>query len=245
MNKNADELLPCPFCGGKATLNDTRHDERSGYNVTCKVACGTCGGAVSVTTNQDPNGWCNESTESLHTRAAVAWNAHPAARPQDGVAARCSCMFDAWQRNPYTVTLMKSVREDYQPKTGDGVAGLVAKWRSENGDYPESKRDCADELAAALAQPQPEKEDGPGSNTGHGHVWPRPDGGKARCGGPGICKPCGADALRWPTPSEQPAVVASAEGGEWPCPKCAEPYAPHEPECAAASAPVAKGDGNG
>jgi hypothetical protein len=31
------------------------------------------------------------------------------------------------------------------------VAGLVEKWRAENGDYPEAKRDCADELAAALA----------------------------------------------------------------------------------------------
>lgn len=27
-------------------------------------------------------------------------------------------------------------------------------------------------------------------NTGHGHVRPRPDGVKARCGGPGICPEC-------------------------------------------------------
>lgn len=26
-----------------------------------------------------------------------------------------------------------------------------------------------------------------GTNAGHGHVWPRPDGVKARCGGPGLC----------------------------------------------------------
>src|SRR5688500_10385336 len=31
---------------------------------------------------------------------------------------------------------------------------------------------------------------GPGTNTGHGHVWPRPDGVQARCGGPGICPVC-------------------------------------------------------
>lgn len=31
---------------------------------------------------------------------------------------------------------------------------LADKWRSENGDYPESKRDCADELEAAVAQQQ-------------------------------------------------------------------------------------------
>lgn len=34
---------------------------------------------------------------------------------------------------------------------------------------------------------------GPGTNTGHGHVWKRPDGMVARCGGPAICKECAAD----------------------------------------------------
>ena len=38
---------------------------------------------------------------------------------------------------------------------------------------------------------------GPGSNTGHGHVWSRPDGQRARCGGPGLCKICSTDAARW------------------------------------------------
>jgi hypothetical protein len=33
------------------------------------------------------------------------------------------------------------------------VAGLPEKWRGENGDYPESKQDCAAELEAALASP--------------------------------------------------------------------------------------------
>jgi hypothetical protein len=37
---------------------------------------------------------------------------------------------------------------------------------------------------------------GPGSNTGHGYVWERPDGMKARCGGPGLCKECAGDAAR-------------------------------------------------
>ncbi len=31
-------------------------------------------------------------------------------------------------------------------------------------------------------------------NTGHGHVHPRPDGFKARCGGPGICSQCSQEA---------------------------------------------------
>jgi hypothetical protein len=64
---------------------------------------------------------------------------------------------------------------------------------------------------AAVEQATPEKEDGPGSNTGHGHVWPRPDGGRARCGGPGLCKPCAADAARYPP---KPAAVELAGGGE-------------------------------
>jgi len=41
----------------------------------------------------------------------------------------------------------------------------------------------------ALAKPT----DGPGTNTGHGHVWPRPDGQKARCGGFPKCNVCVSD----------------------------------------------------
>lgn len=33
----------------------------------------------------------------------------------------------------------------------------------------------------------------PGTNTGDGHVWTRPDGIRMRCGGPGICKKCSQD----------------------------------------------------
>lgn len=34
------------------------------------------------------------------------------------------------------------------------------------------------------------------SNTGHGHVFPREDGVKARCGSPGICDECSADLAK-------------------------------------------------
>jgi hypothetical protein len=37
---------------------------------------------------------------------------------------------------------------------------------------------------------------GPGTNTGHGHVWPRPDTAKARCGGPALCPACARDVIR-------------------------------------------------
>ncbi|EPB7036646.1 hypothetical protein ACRROF_000158 [Pseudomonas aeruginosa] len=35
-----------------------------------------------------------------------------------------------------------------------------------------------------------------GANVGHGHVFPRADGVKMRCGGPGLCSECAADASR-------------------------------------------------
>lgn len=38
----------------------------------------------------------------------------------------------------------------------------------------------------------------PAANTGHGHVTPRPDGVKARCGGPGICSACSKEAALRP-----------------------------------------------
>lgn len=31
---------------------------------------------------------------------------------------------------------------------------------------------------------------------GHGHVTPRPDGAKARCGGPGLCAQCSQEQAR-------------------------------------------------
>jgi len=32
-----------------------------------------------------------------------------------------------------------------------------------------------------------------GGNSGHGHAWARPDGVRARCGGPGMCTECSYD----------------------------------------------------
>lgn len=36
---------------------------------------------------------------------------------------------------------------------------------------------------------------GPGSNTGHGRVWKRPDGVRVRCLGPGYCSVCSEQVL--------------------------------------------------
>jgi hypothetical protein len=64
----------------------------------------------------------------------------------------------------------------------------------------------------------------PGTNTGHGHVWPRPDGIKARCGGPPFCTVCITDliALRHATTSQsranpEPACQESERGEEQVC----------------------------
>lgn len=38
---------------------------------------------------------------------------------------------------------------------------------------------------------------GPGTNTGHGHVWRRPDRRVTRCGGPGLCGTCSIHARTW------------------------------------------------
>lgn len=40
------------------------------------------------------------------------------------------------------------------------------------------------------------KLDAHSQNTGHGHVFPRPDGVRARCGGPGLCSECARDLAR-------------------------------------------------
>lgn len=55
----SDELLPCPFCGGKAEVREAEaeyDDEFSGYAVMCEA----CGGSSSAFITQD--------------KAVLAWN---------------------------------------------------------------------------------------------------------------------------------------------------------------------------
>lgn len=57
----------------------------------------------------------------------------------------------------------------------------------------------------------------------HGHVYPRPDGAKARCGGPELCRQCrrermgievpAAGEIRWPGP-ETPEWVRATIAAE-------------------------------
>lgn len=52
-------------------------------------------------------------------------------------------------------------------------------------------------------------------NTGHGHVRPRPDGIRARCGGPKLCSECAHEerelaGLAQPTPTPELTTIARA-----------------------------------
>lgn len=49
-------------------------------------------------------------------------------------------------------------------------------------------------------------------NRGHGHIWQRPDGVKARCGGPGLCVVCQRErAILEAALATQPAEKANVE----------------------------------
>lgn len=63
-----------------------------------------------------------------------------------------------------------------------------------------------------------------GMNSGHGHVWERPDGVKARCGGPGICTQCSLDLARMSNNEPPaPAPVVSSPNERAAFEKWAEP----------------------
>ncbi|HHF0065706.1 TPA: hypothetical protein ACPHS5_005937, partial [Pseudomonas aeruginosa] len=75
--------------------------------------------------------------------------------------------------------------------TGDHSSECLAEaaadqgWELKSGDL--CGRDCP--IHKILAEQA-------GANVGHGHVFPRADGVKMRCGGPGLCSECTADASR-------------------------------------------------
>lgn len=50
-----------------------------------------------------------------------------------------------------------------------------------------------------------------GTNTGHGHVWERPDGVRMRCGGPGMCAVCSADLARMANKEKSAPVPPSSK----------------------------------
>jgi hypothetical protein len=73
MNKNADELLPCPFCGG---VPEFKPYKRDGLTLQCPSL-----GCISF--NQRA---LRYSLDWLRWKMIETWNTRPDARPQDGVA---------------------------------------------------------------------------------------------------------------------------------------------------------------
>lgn len=76
----------------------------------------------------------------------------------------------------------------------DGVVVHVPNgpsvWAGRVPDYEKNRLPTHPAPAAPVVTVKPE------TNTGHGHVWERPDGMKTRCGGPSICKLCALDAAQ-------------------------------------------------
>ena len=70
-----------------------------------------------------------------------------------------------------------------------------------------------------MSEPRLPSED---KNTGHGHVFPRPDGVKARCGGPALCSECAFDYFR---KYQDGAPQKAAEAPKPPFPGTASMYA--------------------
>lgn len=81
----------------------------------------------------------------------------------------------AWvkdQRNDHESYYLPSISRAWRYfKEGVAVGEASAVGTAEKAEESISKTDC-----------------------GHGHVYPRSDGVRARCGGPGMCKRCSVDA---------------------------------------------------
>ncbi len=76
-----------------------------------------------------------------------------------------------------------------EPTDAMEIAGALAYDQSKCHDSIGQLIDAWSAMLATAPAPQPAQRIG--TNSGHGHVWPRPDGNKARCGGPtGGCKKC-------------------------------------------------------
>lgn len=66
-------------------------------------------------------------------------------------------------------------------------------------------------------------------NVGHGHVFPRPDGALARCGGPALCPECAADLAYKAQCEDQGKVPIKFMDIQWSPRPIAPPGAPRPP----------------
>lgn len=69
-------LKPCPFCGSVNLKESCESlDERSGYNIICKIQCTNCSCVKFERSKEDKNGWCMEDRDSVKDRLHKSWNA--------------------------------------------------------------------------------------------------------------------------------------------------------------------------
>lgn len=78
---------------------------------------------------------------------------------------------------------------------GEPVTPAILTWlsgavRDALERFDEERGSALGFSAEQLSGTRSESADARRRNRGHGHVHPRPDGAKARCGGPGICSEC-------------------------------------------------------
>ncbi len=57
MITNNDPLLPCPFCGGPASINEDRFLFWKDFDVHCIRCCATTGGSRTNTEQEAVNRW--------------------------------------------------------------------------------------------------------------------------------------------------------------------------------------------
>ena len=74
MTNPTPDLLPCPFCGGDASLKTRSLDERFGYAEESEAACKKCGIGYSFQDAQNPKGGYALGGTGA-PRAIAAWNA--------------------------------------------------------------------------------------------------------------------------------------------------------------------------
>ena len=84
----SDQLKPCPFCGGKATISVKGLDERSAYaevvTISCEKSC------AQVTRRDDDNPKSSYALSGTGMKAGIAiWNTRPS---HASIIAQCAAI---------------------------------------------------------------------------------------------------------------------------------------------------------
>lgn len=156
----ANELLPCPFCGGAPLKGRRGLDERLAYADEVKISCNRCGVSITAIGDTSKPGYADNST--VEERAIAAWNRRapaPTSEPgaRDGVAAyKIGTWFDARtidEMQAFYLSRLPAIREAAKEHGyAIGVHGserrdfdlMAMQWRADASDK--------DTLARAIAE---------------------------------------------------------------------------------------------